>query len=148
MLTDNATEDTPLPARNVAGLPTKGRRSRGRRPGEPMAALFLDRRTSEWTRRAELIALFTKALGGPVAPLLASRIEKAAELAVVAERTRARLLAGEAGITVDDVVRAERVAALAERALNIGKAPPSKPRPSLREQLAHEQLANEARPAA
>lgn len=127
------------PASSADAVPAKGRRSRGRKRGEPLAALLLDRRTSEWARRAELIELFSKAIGGSVTPLQSSRIEKAAELAVVAERTRARLLAGETGISVDDVVRAERVAALAEKQLALGKASlPSKPRTSLREKLAQE----------
>ncbi|WP_284270759.1 hypothetical protein [Mesorhizobium huakuii] len=89
---------------------------------------MLDRRTKEWRRRAELIALFTTAIGRDnVSAILAGQIEAAAELAVVAEMTRAAFMAGS-GATADDVVRTANQAQRAEKALGIAaRTKPQKP---------------------
>ncbi|TPJ46841.1 hypothetical protein [Mesorhizobium sp. B2-7-1] len=99
--------------------------------GRPLAVDMIDRRTREWRRRRELIAVFTAALGDAVvSPILAAKIETAAELAVVAEMTRANFLAG-AGATADDVVRCSNQAARAERALGIAARNSKPAKPSL-----------------
>ncbi len=94
----------------------------------PLAVDMIDRRTREWRRRGELIAVFKAALGGnAVSPILAAKIEAAAELAVVAEMTRAAFMAGS-GATADDVVRCANQAARAEKALGIAaRTKPQKP---------------------
>ncbi|PZV39745.1 hypothetical protein [Mesorhizobium kowhaii] len=94
----------------------------------PLAVDMIDRRTREWRRRGELIAVFTAALGGSaVSPMLAAKIEAAAELAVVAEMTRAAFMAGT-GATADDVVRTANQAQRAEKALGIAaRTKPQKP---------------------
>ncbi|RWD62550.1 MAG: hypothetical protein EOS36_14910 [Mesorhizobium sp.] len=97
--------------------------------GRPLAIDMLDRRTREWRRRRELIAVFTASLGAtPISPMLSAKIETAAELAVVAEMTRASFMAG-AGAVADDVVRTANQAARAEKALGIAarNARPAKP---------------------
>jgi hypothetical protein len=108
---DNATPTTTIEATSAPESPAKGR---------GLTAGIIDRRTREWRRRCELVAAFTQALGGEAAigPLLASKVEAAADLAVVAEMTRAVFMRGE-GATADDVVRTARLASTAERALAI-----------------------------
>lgn len=115
MLSDTAT----IAAASAPESPTNSR---------PLAIDLLDRRTREWRRRGELIGVFTAALGGgAVSPILAAKIEAAAELAVVAEMTRASFMAG-AGAVADDVVRTANQAARAEKALGIAaRTKPQKP---------------------
>ncbi|PRD41369.1 hypothetical protein C5748_22040 [Phyllobacterium phragmitis] len=80
----------------------------------------MDRRTKEWRRRCDLVAAFTHALGGDasISEVLAIKVEAAAELAVIAEMTRAAFMRGE-GVTADDVVRTCNQASRAEKALGI-----------------------------
>jgi hypothetical protein len=66
------------------------------------------------------------------------RVERAAELTVIAELTRAAAMRGEA--SPDDVVRAENLAGRAERALRISDQP--KPADPIRE--VHAYLAGKA----
>lgn len=111
-----------MDATNPATAPaTKGRRTIDHGVvGHGLAAGILDRRTKEWRRRCELIAAFAEAMGGAAAisPVVASKIETAAELAVIAEKTRADFLRGD-GATADDVVRTARLASTAEKALGL-----------------------------
>jgi hypothetical protein len=129
VLTDNPIEDMPMPARSSAD-------------GSSLAAGKLDRRTKEWRRRRELVCMFTQALGGRarIAPILASKIETAAELAVAAELCRAAYIAGD-GVAADDVVRTANQAARAEKALGINAKIDAKPPLSLRERMMQEQQA-------
>ncbi|YBV97393.1 hypothetical protein M1D80_11055 [Phyllobacteriaceae bacterium JZ32] len=101
--------------------------------GRGLTAGIIDRRTKEWRRRCELVAIYSEALGGAnaISPVLMSKIEAAAELAVIAEKTRADFLRGD-GATADDVVRTARLAATAEKALGIdarNKAKAKRPNP-------------------
>lgn len=94
--------------------------------GRTIADLVLDRRTREFKRKSELVAMFAESLGEAAAdPNLARKIDLAAELAVVAEKTRAAFLRGDG--TADDCVRTSRAAGLAERALGLHARTNSKP---------------------
>ncbi|GLQ78081.1 hypothetical protein GCM10007881_15970 [Mesorhizobium huakuii] len=119
MLADNTPFTTDTHGRSLANAPAIGR---------GLGTVMLDRRTKEWRRRAELIALFTTAIGRDnVSAILAGQIEAAAELAVVAEMTRAAFMAGS-GATADDVVRTANQAQRAEKALGIAaRTKPQKP---------------------
>jgi len=86
--------------------------------GKGLAVLVLDRRTKEWRRRGEMVAMLMDQLGGSVSEGLQRQINATAEMLVIAEIARARFLAGEAGISLDDVIRAERTAGLAEKRLS------------------------------
>lgn len=103
--------------------------------GRSLASGLLDRRTREWRRRCELVQAFIDALGGPdgISPVLQAKAETAAELAVTAELTRARFMAGDA-ICPGDVSRTANQAVRAEKALGIGMKP-AKPLPSFAERL-------------
>ncbi len=99
-------------------------RPNGKRKGapffrfKPIADLLLDGRSREFKRKIEIAGMFKTALGETASePILASKIETAAELAVIAECVRATFMRGEG--TADDVVRTSRAAALAEKALGI-----------------------------
>lgn len=80
--------------------------------------------------------MFSDALGGAAAlsPVMAAKVETAAELKVVAEVARACFLAG-ADVNPVDLVRTENQAARAERALGIGHQKSAERRPSMRERL-------------
>lgn len=99
---------------NEAGAPVSSR---------TIASVTLDKRTREAKRRAEIIAVYRSALGDTVSdePLMAARINEAAELKVIAESCRAALMRGDEGTTPNDVVRATRAANLAERALGLDR---------------------------
>jgi hypothetical protein len=103
-----------MPARSTVERPGYRRRTR--------ADLF-DKRTAQWRRRCELVSLYEASLGGTVSPALQLQIERAAEMGVIAERARASFLTGQA-VSLDDVVRTERAAASAVRALRIGDRKP------------------------
>lgn len=123
VLIDNDTEGPAMQARSAAD-------------GRSLAVGMLDRRTKEWRRRGEFVAMFTQALGGRAAitPMQASKIETAAELAVAAELCRARFMAGEP-VTPDDLVRTANQAARAEKALGIVATKPKENKPRLSDYL-------------
>ncbi len=109
----------------------------GNRPPEGWAlpAGRVDRRSREWRRRCELVETYSAALGGPseIDAMMADKIATAADLAVVAELARARVMACEPDARIDDVVRAENAAGRAFRALGIKQA--SKPKRNLSDYL-------------
>lgn len=95
---------------------------------KPIADLTLNRRSREAKRKHELLTNFATALGVDAMrdPILAQKVSTAAELAVVAELTRAAFMRGEG--SADDCVRTSRAAALAEKALGIdARRKPAKP---------------------
>ena len=95
-----------------------------------------DGRTAQGRRRRDLIGIFLNALGGPdaVSELQLVEVRKAAELTVTAETVRARVLAGDATIPLDGLVRLEGEARRAIRGLGI-KSGPTKRGPTLAEYL-------------
>lgn len=94
----------------------------------------LDGRSRPARRTKELVGSFTAALGGDAAPHQRIAIRRAAELTAIAEQSRALHLAGQC--SVDDVVRADGVAARAVRALRLPTGPPKPSVPSAQEWLA------------
>ena len=94
----------------------------------------IDRRLPFGKRVSELTAAFAQALGGgDLSPLRKLAVDKAAQLTAIAEKARGDFMRDAIG-NLDDIVRAERKADQAVRALNINEA---KPRgPSLLAQLA------------
>jgi hypothetical protein len=86
-----------------------------------IAVRNLDQRTRAATRARKLAAEFEAELGGNVTTAMHIAIERAAALTVVAEDARARRLAGDLSITLDDLVRTDRAAAAAVKALGLDK---------------------------
>lgn len=116
---------TNQPSANAADKPSVGR-------GKIVPKF--DRRSKAWRRRCELIDMFTAAMAGrEIGDILALKIVTAAELAVVAELTRAAHLRGD-GVPADDVVRTANQAQRAQREIAIKDAF-AKPRQSVKERL-------------
>jgi hypothetical protein len=86
-----------------------------------IAVRNLDQRTRAATRARKLAAEFEAELGGDLTTAMHIAIERAAALTVVAEDARARRLAGDLTITLDDLVRTDRAAAAAVRALGLDR---------------------------
>src|SRR5262245_6144845 len=81
----------------------------------------LDRRTRASARARALIAAFESELANSESLSASQRIavERAAVMVAIAEDTRARRLAGDDRVNLDDLVRCDRAAAAAVRALGI-----------------------------
>jgi hypothetical protein len=79
----------------------------------------IDQRTRSARRTRELIALWTKALGGVVTPVQAMAITHAAACQALCEDLQARALSGDMTITPEQVVKVSNVAQRAIRALNL-----------------------------
>jgi hypothetical protein len=86
----------------------------------------IDKRGRLGKRVAELTAMFAAAVGGEQTPMRKLKVEKAAELTALAERARGDFMRDGKG-TLDDIVRLERKADQAVRALGLNEA---KPRPT------------------
>jgi hypothetical protein len=110
----------PQGAASSAVVAPKPRRSRKR------TLTTVDRRTRVWKRIAELTALFTAALGVEATPLRRMKIEQAAQLTALAEIARGRFMRNGDG-TLDDIVRLERKADGAVRALGVVESKPKPP---------------------
>jgi hypothetical protein len=81
----------------------------------------LDRRVRPARNVLKLIELYSARLGKDASdPLLQAAIVRAAELRAVAEDLRSQVLRGES-VSADDLVRCERLAAAAERALHLDR---------------------------
>ena len=93
----------------------------------------IDKRGRFGRRVAELTALFAASISGETSPMMRLKIEKAAQLTAIAELARGDFMRDGKG-TLDDIVRLERKADQAVRALRLVDGPP-KP-PSLLEHLA------------
>ena len=99
---------------------------------EPKARLIavrhLDGRTRAAKRARKLATKFEREIGGKITTAMRIAIERAAGLVVVAEDARARRLSGDIAISLEDLVRCDRVAASAVRALGLDKRrEPAKP---------------------
>jgi hypothetical protein len=96
----------------------------------------VDRRGRLGRRIAELAAIYTAALGADeLSPMRRLRVAEAAELKAVAELARGDYMRGDARGSLDDIVRLERRAEQAVKALGIIDAAKPKP-PTLAEYLA------------
>jgi hypothetical protein len=95
----------------------------------------LDGRTVAARRARELAKGFEAELGGTITTSQRFAIERAAALVALAEDAKARRLAGDAAITLEDVVRVDNSAARAVKALGIKPGVAPKP-PSIHEFMA------------
>jgi hypothetical protein len=84
----------------------------------------IDRRSRLGKRIDELTILFAGALGGELSPVRKLRIERAAQLSALAEQARGDHMRNEG---TSDIVRLERAAAAAVRALGDLEAKPKTP---------------------
>jgi len=100
----------------------------------------LDGRTRAAARARKLVATFEAELanGGILTAQTRIAAERAATLVVLAEDARARRLAGDTKISLEDVVRMDNVAARAIKALGLGRRRPGRPAQTLGEYLARE----------
>src|SRR5262245_17286350 len=97
-----------------------------KRPAKGVVPLFtVDGRTRLGRRVAELEAIFAEALGNKLTDVQVQQVRQAAQLNCIAEVAAERYLRGSDLVTLDDLVRVQRAAALALRRLNIGAAPAS-----------------------
>jgi hypothetical protein len=92
----------------------------------------LDGRTIAARRARELAQGFQAELGVALTATQRLAVERAAVLVALAEDTKARRLAGDIGISLDDVVRVDNAAARAVKALGIKPGAAPKP-PSIHE---------------
>jgi hypothetical protein len=106
-----------------------------RRKAQLCTLSALDGRTVAARRARELAKGFEAELGGTVTVSRRFAIERAAALVALAEDAKARRLAGDAAITLEDVVRVDNAAARAVKALGIKPGAPAKV-PTLQEHLA------------
>jgi hypothetical protein len=83
----------------------------------------VDKRGRLGKRVTELIAMFVDALGDDLTPMRKLKIDRAAQLTTIAELARGDFMRDSAG-TLDDIVRLERKADQAVRALGIREAKP------------------------
>jgi hypothetical protein len=86
-----------------------------------IAVRNLDGRTRAATRARKLAASFEAEIGRNITTAMHIAIERAAALTVIAEDARARRLAGDLSITLDDLVRTDRAAAAAVTALGLDR---------------------------
>jgi hypothetical protein len=118
----------------IAGLPRNLRAQITNRPQQ----VSIDGRSALGRRIRDLADSFAAALNGwgNLSDLQAAAVRRAAELGAFAELMRQRALNGDTSICADDLVRVDRLAGQAARALRLDerRAPP--PEPSLREYLA------------
>jgi hypothetical protein len=121
------TNPTPISSHDVE----KPRRSRA------VVLTYVDRRRPIGKRIAALTRLYTEALGGDgaLSEMKRLRIGEAAQLKALAELARGDYMRDAKG-SLDDVVRIERKASHAERALGIVDKPARDQSPSLAEYLA------------
>jgi hypothetical protein len=113
-----------MPERSANAAPNNAPHAAGDRPkrrrSRAIVLTRVDKRTALWRRIAELSALYTAALGGEAAlsPLKRMKVGDAAQLKALAEMARGDYLRDGKG-SLDDIVRIERKASTAERALGI-----------------------------
>jgi hypothetical protein len=94
----------------------------------------IDRRGRLGKRVADLTAMFGAAVGDEQTPMRKLKVEKAAQLTAIAELARGDFMRDGKG-TLDDIVRCERKADQAVRALGI-EEPRGRPKLSVPEYLA------------
>jgi len=107
-------DTSPIRSPLIPGATPIPRRSRA------MTLTRVDRRGRMGKRIDELRGIYVAALGGPdgLSPIRRMRVAEAAELKALAEMTRGDYLRTGSGV-LDDIVRIERKASAAERALGI-----------------------------
>jgi hypothetical protein len=94
----------------------------------------LDGRTVAARRARELAQAFQAELGGTVSATQLFAIDRASALMALAEDAKARRLAGNGDVSLEDLVRIDNAAARAVKALGIKPAAATRP-PSIRDYL-------------
>jgi hypothetical protein len=80
----------------------------------------IDKRTRQWRRRSELISLYREQLDGQLSGTNALDVERLADSVVLAETTRAKMLAGEP-VDVFGLARLENTVSRMLWALGLGR---------------------------
>jgi hypothetical protein len=119
----NAAETQPISAR------TRRHRARHRTVDD------LDKRSRAGRRAAQLMRQLEAALGDDITEGQRLAVSRAAVMTAIAEDARVRKLNGATDITLDDLVRLDRVAAHAVRQLGITAAPAKPSGPTLADYL-------------
>jgi hypothetical protein len=96
----------------------------------------LDKRSRAGRRAAQLMQQFEAALGGNLTDGQRLAVSRAAVMTAIAEDARMRKLNGATDVTLDDLVRLDRVAALAVRDLGLDRRKREPVAPTLAEHLA------------
>jgi hypothetical protein len=86
----------------------------------------IDQRTVSARRTRELIALWTKALGGDVSPVQAMAITHAAATHCILEDAQARMLSGDQTISASEITKLSNISARALKALRLPEPSPQK----------------------
>jgi hypothetical protein len=99
-------------------------KGRARATNDPAYVPLASSHRAQSRRRRDLVAIFLDALGGraAVSELQLVQVRKAAELTTAAEAVRARVLAGDAAMDLELLVKIEGEARRAVRALNLKTA--------------------------
>jgi len=119
-----------------AGPYSKRGRLRGTAKVRLLTLANLDGRTRSARTAQHLVAAFRRALGARYSPAMKALIEAAAMAASIAADMQTRMIAGDASVSVNDVVRAVNTTRLLRLDLDL-PAEPDKPKPpSLAEHLA------------
>jgi hypothetical protein len=98
----------------------------------------LDKRTAASRRAMTLMKQFEAELDGNLTDGMRLAVSRAAVMTAIAEDARLRKLAGAKDVSLDDLVRLDRVAALAVKALGIGVRKPEPAASSLGALLAED----------
>jgi hypothetical protein len=119
-----------------AGPYSKRGRLRGTAKVRLLTLANLDGRTRSARTAQHLVAAFRRALGARYSPAMKPLVEAAAMAASIAADMQTRMIAGDASVSVNDVVRAVNTARLLRLDLDLA-AEPDKPKPpSLAEYVA------------
>jgi|1186.fasta_scaffold02837_2 hypothetical protein len=102
------------------------------------ARVTVDKRFAVGRRVKELTLRFRERAGSEVDqdPLLLAAVERAARLTALAEQASARALSGDERVTLDDVVRLNRLSESAVRALRLDRRDTKQTTPTLSAYLA------------
>jgi hypothetical protein len=114
---------------------TAVRPAKDRRRTRPIAPF--DKRTRTGRRASELAKVYAACIGESANdPITETAIRRASELRALSEALRARALRGDEMVSADDIVRVERLAEQAERALRLDQRERERERvPSLADYL-------------
>jgi hypothetical protein len=102
----------------VSTMPAQQRAAVASKRDRRLTLTKIDRRGRLGKRIAELTAMFAAAVGGELTPMRKLRVDKAAQLTAIAELSRGDYMRDGKG-TLDDIVRLERKADQAVRALGL-----------------------------
>jgi hypothetical protein len=101
------------PVEAIAWQKARSKRIRSEAKTRLVNLSHVDRRTRAWREARKLAALFAAEIGGELSAAHELAIERAATLVVLARDAETRCLRGEDGVSLNQVVRATRLARLA-----------------------------------